>query len=59
MDRPVSGWWMVLVAAVTVAVAVAFADSSIVVLARPDLYAEFGFGPPSDLLRERPSAADV
>jgi predicted MFS family arabinose efflux permease len=35
------GWRTVLLAAVATAVAVAFADSSIVVLALPDLYASF------------------
>src|SRR5262245_54493821 len=49
-DRPVSGSWSgilprphrgVLTAAVAVSVAVAFADSSIVVLALPDLYGAF------------------
>src|SRR3990170_4703956 len=41
MDQPGSAWRTVLLAAVATAVAVAFADSSIVVLALPELYGEF------------------
>ena len=43
MDRvgPSHAWRMLLVSGVAVAVAVAFADSSIVVLALPELYARF------------------
>lgn len=41
MDEPRSAWRTVLLVAVATAVAVAFADSSIVVLALPELYGEF------------------